>query len=565
MSDAPTPARIIAVFAGTRVRVALTMVMLAVLLALAGLAWAYRGLVHGGMRARQEPPALEAAIARRLLDLSIPATATAAASPLDPASLSADVEAGRQLYQRDCAVCHAADGSGRTATADGLYPRPRDLHSPGTAARSDGALAYLIANGIRNTGMPGWLLPERSLWQLVAYLRRLPVSSLALPAPAAAAAPVAAHYVGSASCRSCHQALYTRWQATLMANVVRDPRQHPEAIIPDLARHDALVTFTKDDIALVYGSRWKQRYLTRVGDDYYPLPAQWDVTHQQWRKYFVKDNWWTPYYPPDNTKRPTSTLCDGCHSVNFDIVSKTPTEWNVGCEKCHGAGSAHLAQPVAATIINPARLDFVSANDSCIQCHSQGRPPGNPIAGKYYDWPVGFHMGKRLSDFWALEPHTPGETTLTHFADGTANKHRMQGNDFVTSAMYTHGVTCTSCHDPHGSDQPGMLRKPAAALCLDCHQPGSANGPRAPTLNAHTHHAAGSPGSDCVACHMPLIAETIGDVKVRSHTFRFVSPATSESAQVPNACNACHGDKPASWTITALRSWLEQSPWRAAR
>lgn len=40
-----------------------------------------------------------------------------------------------------------------------------------------------------------------------------------------------------------------------MANVVRDPKVHPDAIIPDLATPDPLVTFTKNDIAFVYGSR----------------------------------------------------------------------------------------------------------------------------------------------------------------------------------------------------------------------------------------------------------------------------------------------------------------------
>ena len=64
-----------------------------------------------------------------------------------------------------------------------------------------------------------------------------------------------------------------------MANVVRDPKEHPEAVLPDFSKPDPLLTFKLDDVALVYGSKWKQRYFTRVGDDYYPLPAQWDVTH----------------------------------------------------------------------------------------------------------------------------------------------------------------------------------------------------------------------------------------------------------------------------------------------
>ena len=237
----------------------------------------------------------------------------------------------------------------------------------------------------------------------------------------------------------------------------------PHVILPHLSKPDPLVTFKKDDIALVYGSKWKQRYFARVGDDYFVFPAQWDVTHQIWRPYFVKNGTEPagPPTPPDNMKRPTGPLCDGCHSVNYDIKTKSVTEWNVGCERCHGPGSEHVYTPSAANIVNPAKLDFVQANDTCIQCHSQGQPLNNPIDGKYYDWPVGFHQGANLSDYWKLEEHKLGETTFTHFPDDTAHKNRMQGNDFVQSLMYRRGVTCFSCHDVHGtannadSDQAG--------------------------------------------------------------------------------------------------------------
>src|SRR5450755_3355157 len=97
-----------------------------------------------------------------------------------------------------------------------------------------------------------------------------------------------AQYAGSAACQTCHPATYERWKKTRMANVVRDPKEHPDAIIPDLSKADpAIVTFTKDAIAFVYGSKWKQRYFTKVGDDYFPLPAQWDVANQRWSRYFV--------------------------------------------------------------------------------------------------------------------------------------------------------------------------------------------------------------------------------------------------------------------------------------
>jgi len=371
-------------------------------------------------------------------------------------------------------------------------------------------------------------------------------------------------FVGSKGCERCHADIYTRWAKTRMANVVRDPKQHPDAFIPDFSIPDPLVTFTKNDVAFIYGSKWKQRYFTKIGDDYFPLGAQWDVTHKLWRRYFVADNtdWWVPKYPADNAKRPTGPLCDGCHSVGYNVQTKQVAEWNVGCEKCHGPGREHAARPSAANIFNPAKVDPVRANDTCIQCHSQGQPLTNPIAGRYYDWPVGFRVGLNLSDFWALEEHEPGKTTFTHFADGTAHKNRMQGNDFVQSLMYTRGVTCASCHDVHGTANNAGLRRPAATVCLQCHSPGSPNGPHTKTLEQHTHHKAESEGSACVACHMPKIAQEIGDVMVRSHTFKFIPPSVSETEKIPNACTACHTDKSNAWATAALKSWPEFSPWR---
>jgi predicted CXXCH cytochrome family protein len=377
----------------------------------------------------------------------------------------------------------------------------------------------------------------------------------------ATAAPT---YVGSAACKTCHSAVYARWQKAPMANVVRDPKEHPDAILPDLSKPDPLVKFKKEDIALVYGSLWKQRYFTKVGNDYFPLGAQWDVTHQIWRNYMVANNtdWWVPFYPADNMKRPTGPLCDGCHSVNYNLQTHAVTEWNVGCERCHGPGSDHVAKPTRATIVNPARLDSISANDTCIQCHSQGQPLRKPIDGVYYDWPVGYEPGKNLRDFWLLEEHKLGETTFTHFADGTAHKNRMQGNDFVQSNMYSHGITCFSCHDVHGTDNRAQLLKPANVMCLECHGPNSPNGPRGASIEAHTQHQPGSAGSECVNCHMPKIATQLADVNVRAHTFKFIPPSATTQDKVPNACNVCHTDKTPAWASEALRKWPARSPWR---
>lgn len=538
--------------------------IVALALITAGVAGGYWYVAHGGMVARERPAGWEAPIARALLAASVPSSARQQKNPLTADANSAHLAAGQTLYKQKCEVCHATDGGGRTETSGGQYPPPLDLRSAEVQGLTDGELFYFIRNGIRNTAMPGWFLPDQQIWQLVAYVRNLPKGVSPERAPPAQTAT--GEYTGSAACRSCHTEIYERWAKTLMANVVRDPKAHPDAILPDLSKPDPLVHFTKDDIAFVYGSKWKQRYFKQIGNDYFPFPAQWDVSRKVWRPYKAAKgtDWWTQYFPDDNFQRPTGQLCDGCHSVNYDINTKKVTEWNVGCESCHGPGGTHVKQATATNILNPARMEIAAANDVCIQCHSQGQPRVKPINGKYYDWPVGYRAGGKLSDVWMLEEHKLGEQTFTHFAEGTAHKNRMQGNDYVTSAMYTHGVACFTCHDAHGNGNNAILRKPAQQLCMDCHGPGSPNGPRAATLEAHTHHKAGSTGSECIACHMPAIQQTIADVNVRSHTFRFIAPGTTESLKVPNACNLCHKDKTTQWSKDALRTWSGTALWRVA-
>jgi hypothetical protein len=220
-----------------------------------------------------------------------------------------------------------------------------------------------------------------------------------------------------------------------MANVVRDPKDHPEAIIPDLTKPDPLLTFTKDDIAFVYGSIWKQRYFKKVGDDYFPLPAQWDVTHKIWRAYFVRagTDWWVPFYPADNMKRPTGPLCDGCHSVNFNIRNNTVTEWNVGCEKCHGPGSEHTR----TSFTNIANWRVTTyANDKASSAIRRGASK-NPTRARLRL--AGGPPPQGLKDS-CNQRSQAGRNHVQHFA-ATGTRTGCRGNDFVAR----HATRDASC------------------------------------------------------------------------------------------------------------------------
>jgi len=512
-------------------------------------------LIRRGFRATATPSATETVLAGIARNLAIPGQERSLKNPFEASSEV--LQEGREYFLARCSTCHGIEGAGKTQIGLNLYPRVPDLRASATQRLTDGEIHYIIENGVQRTGMPAWGNPHTESsgesWKLVLFIR-----SLGALTPQERSQQMASHYVGSQTCEKCHAEIYARWKKTPMANVVRDPRAHPDAILADLSTNN-VTKFTKDQVAFVYGSLWKQRYFTKAGDDYFPFPAQWDVGNHTWRPYMVPakgGDWWGALYPPDNMQRPTGPTCDGCHSVGYNIQTKQVAEWNVGCERCHGPASEHVAHPSRGNILNPAQMDTAASSDTCISCHSQGQPLTNPIEGKLYDWPVGYRVGLKLQDFWKLEDCTLGQTTFYYFPECTAHKNRMQGNDFVQSVMYRHGITCSSCHDAHGTANYAQLRKPANEICLDCHGPSSANGPHAATLEEHSQHKQGSHGSECVSCHMPAIeTEGVPGAFVHAHTFRFISPGMTDKYGIPNPCASCHKEKSTAWAEAAISRW----------
>ena len=143
---------------------------------IAGLLLAAVGLIalRGGISARPEPSRFEALAARRIRHLEIPAAARALQNPV-PLREDAIAQA-RAHFADHCASCHGNDGKGRTEMGLALYPRSPDLTASATQNLSDGELFYIVENGIRLTGMPGWGAagrPEES-WKLVHFIRHLP-------------------------------------------------------------------------------------------------------------------------------------------------------------------------------------------------------------------------------------------------------------------------------------------------------------------------------------------------------------------------------------------------------
>jgi high-affinity iron transporter len=86
-----------------------------------------------------------------------------------------DLALGAHLYQEDCALCHARDGSGETPTALQQEPRPADLRS---AQRMDAYTPYrafnVLALGVEGTAMPAYpTLSEDERWAVSFFLLTL--------------------------------------------------------------------------------------------------------------------------------------------------------------------------------------------------------------------------------------------------------------------------------------------------------------------------------------------------------------------------------------------------------
>lgn len=142
-------------------------------------------LTQVSLSALPEPGPVEtymATQAKRLF-VSRRAHGVSPAPPNDAATLAN----GRMQFGGNCASCHGYDGRTPTAMGRSLYPPAPDLGSSAVQKYSDAELFWVVKNGIRLTGMPGFgrILSDQDIWALVHYVRSLEAASQVQAQPAA--------------------------------------------------------------------------------------------------------------------------------------------------------------------------------------------------------------------------------------------------------------------------------------------------------------------------------------------------------------------------------------------
>ena len=107
----------------------------------------------------------------------------------------ADIVYGRSVYDRECIICHAADGAGVAGV---------DLRNgPLRRATSDRRLGNVITNGIPDTGMVAIRLDAAELAGVIAYVRNMDYDSETVELGDADRGK--AVFEGAGNCLQCHR------------------------------------------------------------------------------------------------------------------------------------------------------------------------------------------------------------------------------------------------------------------------------------------------------------------------------------------------------------------------
>lgn len=121
-----------------------------------------------------QPGAFETRIATGIRNWYIGRAAERASIDAPPNDAS-EVSAGEGLFGMACSTCHGENARNPTSIGKAMYPRAADLGSPEVQKLSDPELFWIVKNGIRLSGMPGFgnTLSDAELWQATYYVRSL--------------------------------------------------------------------------------------------------------------------------------------------------------------------------------------------------------------------------------------------------------------------------------------------------------------------------------------------------------------------------------------------------------
>lgn len=399
-------------------------------------------------------------------------------------------------------------------------------------------------------------------------------------------------FTGSNSCIECHRIEYNLWKSSDHYNSMDTASERSVSgdfngvtfqsggIVSRFYKKDGGYyvntagqegKMTDYEILYTFGVRPLQQYLVETEPGRLQcLNLAWDTEKKRWfslsdavyaGQEIKPDDWlyWT------NLGQNWNGMCADCHSTDLkkglDPKSmKFNTTWsdiNVGCESCHGPGSAHIewaklpegnrpADVNTMLVVKTSDLNNRQYVDECARCHSRRSVLSD------FDY-----RSQEYMDYFIPEP----AVEPFYYVDGQIREEDYEYTSFLQSKMFMKGVRCSDCHNAHSL----QFVKEGNGLCLQCH--------RADQYDTYTHHfhkktgreekaqAFNMPplniegeGARCINCHMDGHYYMGVDYR-RDHSFRVPRPDLTLALGVPNACNTCHTDKSAQWSEDYIVKW----------
>ncbi len=310
-----------------------------------------------------------------------------------------------------------------------------------------------------------------------------------------------------AACASCHRTIYERYHKTPMAQasgsaaegfIAGDFLHAASGVHYTVTREAGRVwlNYEREDPTHALKGRQELRYFLGSGKRgrtylfeqegyWFEAPINWYAKKQIWD---MTPNFLTAREMP--LTLPVDPGCLHCHASG--VAQSLPDARNhyagepfasggITCASCHGDPTTHLASRGKVHMLNIDKLEPVRRDSVCLNCHLEGQV-------------AVIREGKQQAEF------KPGDNLFDYelffvYESGTGSGGRAvsQWEALLKSACKQKSgdrMTCTTCHDPHGSPQRAERVSFYRQRCLQCHnQAGFAE-------NHHPENA------DCTECHM---------------------------------------------------------------
>ncbi len=270
-------------------------------------------------------------------------------------------------------------------------------------------------------------------------------------------------------------------------------------------------------------------YLLEIDGFLFESPLTWYTSRGSWdlSPGYVDD----PLHP--GFSRAAMRDCVICHVGQVEPVDRSLhklkiTEMAIGCERCHGPGSLHVARRQSDldfsddfddTIVHPARLPRELQEAICAQCHLASVAEADVRGRSLSD----FRPSLYLSDFrvrFRSQTQDDSMTVVGHIEQMRSSRcYQMSPK-----------MTCTTCHNMHASSGDAGPAPAGRSSCLSCHTTEACGLELVERLKRTAE-------DNCITCHMPKSATDIPHFAFRHHRVGIHEepPANINTADKPPA------------------------------